>query len=239
MALRYPILFFDADETLLDFRRAEKEALAQTLSAWGVAPLEEACARYRRINDQLWRAFEKGEVTKEEIETQRFARLFAQMGFPGDGVACNRDYLDALGQQGFLLPGAEALCRRLKGLGASLYIVTNGISRTQYSRLRLSGLDRWVEEMFVSEDCGAQKPFRQYFQAVFHRLYGDEEPPREQMLLVGDSLTSDIQGAKNAGIASCWFNPGGKPCTGPHPDYEVSCLEQILPIVQGEPGGGR
>lgn len=234
MTLRYPILLFDADETLFDFRRSEKEALAATLSAWGVSPLEEAAALYHEINEGLWRAFERGEIPKEEIQSQRFTRLFARLGFEGDGVRCNREYLEELGRQAFLLPGAEDLCRRLREMGARLYIVTNGISSTQYSRLRLSGLDRWIDEMFVSEDCGAQKPFPQYFEAVFRRLYGEKTPPLEQMLLIGDSLVSDIQGAKNAGIASCWFNPKGLPCTGPQPDYTIDSLEDLIPIVTGE-----
>ena len=242
MSLRYPIPLFDADETLFDFRRSEKEALAATLSAWGVPSPQKTAALYHEINDGLWRAFEQGQIPKEEIQNQRFTRLFHQIGFEGDGIRCNRDYLEALGRQAFLLPGAEDLCRRLRQLGARLYIVTNGISSTQFSRLRLSGLDRWIDEMFVSEDCGAQKPFPQYFQAVFHRLFGDREPPRHQMLLVGDSLASDIQGAKNARIASCWFNPKSLPLTGPVPDFVVSALEDVIPIAAGSPlpsGGGR
>ena len=240
MSLRYPILLFDADETLFDFRRSEKEALAATLAAWEVPNPREAAALYHQINEGLWRAFEQGRIPKEEIQAQRFTRLFARLGFEGDGIRCNRDYLEALGRQAFLLPGAEELCRRLKGLGARLYIVTNGISATQKSRLERSALNRWVDGMFVSEDCGAPKPFPRYFQAVFRSLFGAERPPLEKMLLIGDSLASDIQGAKNAGIASCWLNPGGLPSTGPRPDYTIASLEEVVPIVvggEGSPGG--
>ena len=210
MSQQYSTILFDADETLFDFKKAERTALRQVLLAFGVAPTERIMDRYSEINAALWHAFERGEVTKEDIKNERYRRLFAEFGV-GQGTdtrEVNDRYLDFLSQGGFLLDGAAALCEKLKQSGFMLYIITNGVARTQNLRLEHSGLRPLFSDMFVSETVGAQKPFSAFFEYVLAHI---EERDPGKVLVVGDSLGSDIQGAANAGLDCVWFNPQGLP----------------------------
>lgn len=202
----YTTILFDADDTLLDFHKAERTALRQVLLFFGVIPTDGMMDRYSEINAALWHAFERGEVTKEDIKNERYRRLFAEFGV-GQGVdtrAVNDRYLEFLSQGGYLIEGAETLCRSLKAAGFDLYIITNGIPRTQRLRLEHSGLLPLFSDVFVSEAIGAQKPFPAFFDFVLAHI--PEQDPR-RVLVVGDSLGSDIQGAANAGLDCVWFNP--------------------------------
>ncbi len=202
----YTTVLFDADDTLLDFHKAERTALQQVLLFFGVTPTEEMMDRYSEINAGLWHAFERGEVTKEDIKNERYRRLFAEYGV-GQGLdtrKVNDRYLEYLSEGGFLLPGAEKLCRALKKAGFRLYIITNGVPHTQQQRLTRSGLLPLISGVFVSEAVGAQKPFKPFFDHVLAKI---AEPDPKRVLVVGDSLGSDIQGAVNAGLDCVWFNP--------------------------------
>ena len=194
-------------------------------------PLTEAVrARYQVINSRLWEQFERGEVSKEKLQSQRFDELFAELGLPHSGADFNRTYMDALGEQGCSIPGAADVCRRLAQL-CPLYLVTNGVSRTQHRRLQGSDITPYIADVFVSEDTGYQKPQREYFDYVAAHI---PDFDRAVALLVGDSLTSDMMGGQNAGIDTCWYNPGGKPnALGVPITYEIARLEELPALVAG------
>lgn len=227
--MRYPIVFLDADDTLLDFDRAETCAVRETLLALGLSADEEMLRNYKAINRSLWEALERGEESKETLLLKRFALLFERYGVQGNPETVNRDYHARLAQKAFTVEGAEALCRTLHRSGRKLYVLTNGTADIQRRRMADSGLAAFLNGHFISEDMGAQKPSAAYFDAVFERL---GQPDRRDCILLGDSQTSDMAGAKNYGIAACWFNPGGQARRGDW-DYEIARLEQFPDILEG------
>ena len=229
MKKNYATLLLDADDTLLDLSKTEKNALDVTFRRYGLKLTEEIRDIYHTVNRTLWAAFERGEISKETVTSTRFSRLFAETGFAVNGVSFSRDYQKALGEGYYLIDGAKELCEKLSEK-YRLYCVTNGVAATQYSRLSGSGLDHYFSDVFVSETIGHQKPSRDYFSAVFKSI------PRfapDRALIVGDSLTSDIQGGKNTGIDTCWYNPAGKPAQPAlAADYEIRKLDELLPILE-------
>lgn len=227
---RYDILLLDADGTLFDFERAEREALFAALRARGIAPGERHLTVYREINEGLWRRFERGELQKEELLRQRFSLYFKELSIDEDPLRFNEDYLDGLGQGAFLLPGAQELCERLSGR-CRLYLATNGVSRVQRSRLERSSIASLIDGLFVSEDMGAPKPQAAYFDRVFAEL---DHPPKERVIILGDSLTSDMKGGVDYGIATCWLNFGPPRDPGLPVTHQIHALEEFVPIVLDE-----
>ncbi|MCI8714403.1 MAG: noncanonical pyrimidine nucleotidase, YjjG family [Oscillospiraceae bacterium] len=226
--MKYPYLLFDADNTLFDFDAAEKNAHRQVCGKHRLAFTEEGYALYRRCNAQLWQDFDRGLCSKEFLLTERFRRYLSLTGETGDPEAMNRDHLRALGESAVLLPGAEALCRRLAA-GHELYLVTNAVESVQRARFERSAIRPYFRDVFISEAIGCGKPSPAYFAYVLRAVPG---LTAENGLVIGDSLTSDIQGANNAGLACCWFNPKGLPRPdGLRIDYEVRTLEEIADLV--------
>lgn len=226
--MKYPYLLFDADNTLFDFDAAEKNAHRQVCGKHHLAFTEEGYALYRRCNAQLWQDFDRGLCSKEFLLTERFRRYLSLTGETGDPEAMNRDHLRALGESAVLLPGAEALCRRLAA-GHELYLVTNAVESVQRARFERSAIRPYFRDVFISEAIGCGKPSPAYFAYVLRAVPG---LTAENGLVIGDSITSDIQGANNAGLACCWFNPKGLPRPdGLRIDYEVRTLEEIADLV--------
>jgi len=226
--MKYPYLLFDADNTLFDFDAAEKNAHRQVCGKHRLAFTEEGYALYRRCNAQLWQDFDRGLCSKEFLLTERFRRYLSLTGETGDPEAMNRDHLRALGESAVLLPCAEALCRRLAA-GHELYLVTNAVESVQRARFERSAIRPYFRDVFISEAIGCGKPSPAYFAYVLRAVPG---LTAENGLVIGDSLTSDIQGANNAGLACCWFNPKGLPRPdGLRIDYEVRTLEEIADLV--------
>lgn len=224
MRKEFDVLLLDVDGTLMDFNMAEKRGMEQVLRFYGIEPTTERLDRYHVINEQVWAAFERGEVTKEKLVTERFVTFFGEMGKSVDGQEAEDLYRSLLDKSDFLIDGALEICAYLRER-YDLYIVTNGTSSTQYKRLAASGLDQYVKDIFVSEDAGSQKPQKEYFEYCFSRIPG-ADPSR--MLLIGDSLHSDIQGGINGGCRTCWFNPEGRPALGEiRADYEIRRLEEL------------
>lgn len=206
---RYTTLLFDADNTLLDFHRDEKEALVKALNYFGVPVTEENIKIYSEINQGMWHQLEKGEITKPELKRTRFRKFFEAIGFEcnHDPLTVNEHYLSLLGEGGNTLPGAVETVKRLHAEGYELHIVTNGVALTQAKRLEKSGLLPYIGEVFVSETIGYQKPRKEYFDRVLDRI---SEKDKSRILVIGDSLTSDIKGAMNAGLPCCWLNHKGE-----------------------------
>lgn len=234
MAQRYTIIFLDADQTLFDFHAAEHLALQQVMHRFHVPVTEENERIYVDINRGLWRQFDKGEVTQRQLGVARFAGLLTKVGMdPSLGGAMNDDYEVTLGQYGILLPGAEELCRKLHKT-CSLYILTNGMSRSQRGRLSCSGIAPYIQRMFVSQELGCQKPMKEYFDQVIQALQLTPHQLR-QTVMVGDSLSSDIKGGIQAGLDTIWYHPRGNEPPAPlKPTWEAKTLEEIGRIILDE-----
>ena len=228
---QYYCILFDADNTLLDFTAAENKALAETLTQYGVTPDAETMQKYREKNEGLWRQLEKGQIKREKLLAERFGRFMAEIGVPCTGAESaemNRSYLDRLSQHPDVLPGTLSVLDELAEV-ATLAVVSNGVERVQTQRIQESGVVGYMEEIFISEKAGCEKPNRRIFDQALRTL-GVED--RSHVLVVGDSLGGDIQGGINAGLDTCWFNPDGQEnTTGIVPTYEIRGLEELYPIV--------
>ena len=216
-------LFLDLDDTILDFHKAERIAVSKTFLEFGLEPTEEVLNRYHLINKAHWEMLERGELTREEVLTGRFAALFREFDLEVDAVRCAREYEKNLSVGHYFLPGAEEAVQRLHE-HYRLFLASNGTASVQKSRMTSANLYPWFEQVFVSQELGHNKPSPAFFQACFDRIPGFDP---KICMMVGDSLTSDILGGRNAGIKTCWINPQGKPHGDIVPDYEIQALSQL------------
>lgn len=222
-------LFIDLDDTILDFHKAERLGLENTLRHFGAEPTEETIALYLQINKAHWQALERGEMTRKQVNEGRFTTLFRQLGKEVDGAECAAFYLAQLGLTHDYLPGAEEAVASLSKK-YRLFIASNGNSSVQIPRMANSGLNRYIEKAFVSEALGQNKPSKAYFDLCFAQI---PEFDAGKAIMVGDSLTSDIQGGINAGIRTVWVNPEGKEnTTSIRPDYEISSVTQLEALLE-------
>lgn len=216
----------DADETILDFVRSSRESLRVAMAEAGLPYSEEDFAVYKSINDRVWREYEQGLLTKPRLVVERFARFFAAKGIDADPAAVNALYFSHLCRTGYLLDGAEEFIRALHERG-KIFLITNGTPAAQYGRLEALGLRRAFDGIFVSDEVGYAKPDVRFFDAVL-RGAGLK---REECIVVGDSLTSDIAGAAASGICSVWYAPQGAQPRGAVPDAVARNYAEILSAV--------
>jgi 2-haloacid dehalogenase len=222
---KYDIFLFDADNTLYDYDMAEANALKIMFEYCGFEYSENIRLKYREINSQVWESFEKGTITKDELQTSRFLRLFNDIGVNYDAKIFNEKYLNELGKGAFLIDGALDICKKICSHNKKIYIVTNGILATQKARIEHSLIKEYISDFFVSEFVGYQKPQIQYFDYVFSHIPKIE---KEKTLIIGDSISLDIVGGNNAGIDSCWFNRLGEiNTTEIKPTYEINKLTDV------------
>ncbi len=221
-------LFLDLDDTILDFHRAERVAVGKTIREFGVEPTDEILARYHVINKAHWERLERGEITRAEVLVNRFAALFSELGIGVDPEACARSYEKNLSIGHYFLPGAEeavkALHRKYR-----LYLASNGTAAVQHGRLTSAGLYPYFEQIFISQEIGFNKPSKAYFDSCFAKI-PDFDPARA--IMVGDSLTSDVLGGKNAGLPTVWVNPEGKPWGDIRPDYTIGSIGELEALLE-------
>ena len=226
--MRYHTILFDADNTLLDFFKSEKEALRDALGFLGVLSNEEMLKKYSEINDGVWKMLERGEITKAELRELRFALFSSHFSLGIDVPRLANLYTELLATKSFLMDGALEVCRRLAE-HCRLYVITNGMASVQHGRFDSSPLHPLFEGAFISDEIGAEKPSPLFFAHVAANI--PQFDPRDT-LVVGDSLTSDIKGGVDAGIDTCWFNPGGKPVPDGMPiKHVITRLEELVPLV--------
>lgn len=226
----FDILLWDVDGTLLDFIAAEKAAVQTLFREFGLGECtDEMVERYSRINKEYWERLERGELSKPEILVRRFADFFASEGLDASKAPeFNEQYQVRLGDTVVFCDDSYELLSSLRGR-VKQYAVSNGTVVAQTRKLRRSGFDRLLDGVFLSEELGYEKPATEFFDRVFAAI---GEPDRERVLIVGDSLTSDITGGNRAGIRTCWYNPKGEPnLTAAHADYEIRDLHGILDII--------
>lgn len=222
-------VFLDMDDTILDFHKAEHIALSTTLRQFGLEPTEAVCARYSDINRQHWERLETRELTREQVVVGRFDVLFRQFGICADARTVALTYEHHLSAGHYFLPGAEEALQRLAPK-YKLYLASNGTSHVQWPRLRSADLEQYFQEIFVSQDMGADKPSSEYFNACFEKIPGFDV---SRAIIVGDSLTSDIRGGINTGMRTCWVNPGHKKGREDIPaDYEIENLTQLEALLE-------
>lgn len=225
----YEYLFLDLDDTILDFHKAERIAIAKTIREFGVEPTEEVVNRYHEINIWHWQQLELGKMSRDQVLEGRFAVLFEELGVQVDKSRCARVYEQYLSQGHWFMPGAEeaveALSKKYR-----LFLASNGTATVQKGRMTSANLYRYFERSFVSQEIGHNKPSREYFEAAFAQISGFD---KDKCLMVGDSLTSDIRGGINAGLKTCWVNPTHAPGREDiKPDYEIEYLHQLPALLE-------
>lgn len=222
-------VLFDLDDTLLDFHRAEAEAIRHTLREFGINPTDETVALYSKINRSCWAKLETGEYTREEVLHRRFDILFQTLGVEGDAHETQKLYEYRLSLGAYYLDGAEDLLDELFGK-YRLYLATNGIVNVQSRRIKDSGIGKYFDGIFVSERIGYNKPDKRFFESAFLEI---PDFKLEETVIIGDTLTSDILGGINAGIKTVYFNPKNrKNDTGITPDYEIGTLADLTELLK-------
>ncbi len=230
--MRYDTVLWDIDNTLLDFGAAQSRGIRGCMARRGRDVSEEEIDLYDRINRKYWEMLERGEVSKRELEIGRFREFLEGIGAGYmDAAELNDEYEESLGDVAVLTDGAEEICRLFFTWGVRQYAVTNGTAFVQRRKIGRSGLDRYLAELFISEELGAVKPQKAFFERCAGRI------PRycpSRTLIIGDSLTSDMRGGRNAGIDCCWYNPGHAPRPEALPiRYEIARLGEAAKIVKG------
>lgn len=225
---RFDVVLLDADETIYDFKRAEAYAFEKTLENYDVEFTDERLARYSEINLSLWKALERGEVSREELQTKRFEMFFTEIGIEDlDFKDVNDFYLFSLSQTSFMIDGATEFVKELHKY-CKIYIATNGLSVPQNGRLNNSPIKDDVDGMFISEEIGYAKPDKAYFDYIFSEL-GITDKTR--VIILGDSITSDMKGGKNAGITTCLFSRSTKIKESELCDYIICVYNNFLDII--------
>lgn len=227
--MKYEFILIDLDETVFDFKQAERIALANTLRAYGLEPTPEVVSRYKAINRRLWEQLELGEVTRQQVLEDRFGKLFESYGLEVDKAACGAAYGDGLSIKHYYLPGAEEALEKLQGK-YRLFIASNGTASVQRRRMDSADLYRFFEDIFISQEIGAEKPNPEFFEGAFARIPGFD---KSRAMIVGDRISSDIVGGNNAGIATCWVNASGESHDpGVRVDYEIKSLAELPELLE-------
>lgn len=228
--MKYNIILFDADNTILDFDKAEFQALCRAFGEHGIQVDDRLVEIYRKNNVALWQQLEQGLVSKDYVLNNRFVNTAKELDLKCDILTVSRKYEEYLHEGYYVIEGAIDVMQGLIDMGAKLYLVTNGVLTIQNARLKGSGVGKYFQKRFISEEVGYPKPHIEYFNHCFERI---ENFDRAKTLIVGDSLTSDIKGGINAGIDSCWYNPKHEQnARGIVPTYEIDNLAKLFDIVK-------
>lgn len=223
-------LLWDMDETLLNFAAAERAALNALFQEFGFGECSDAMLqRYSKINRSYWERLERKELTKPEILVGRFRDFFEAEGLDSTVAAeFNEKYQLSLGDTIVFRDDSYNIVKSLRGK-VKQYVVSNGTIAAQTKKLRLSGFGELMDGVFLSEDLGVEKPDILFFEKVFEKIHPED---KSQVMIVGDSLTSDIQGGNNAGIMTCWYNPEQKPYQGDlRIDHEIRDLHEVYDLI--------
>ncbi len=230
--MKYNTILLDFDDTLVDFYDAEDKAFHNMAKHYHHYPTAEDFQFFKQINQAHWEAFQKNKLTKDEVLSHRFIEYFNHYGIEVDGKQADVTFRDELAKAPIkhfdsTLETIDRLAQNNK-----LYIVTNGVTDTQKRRIAQLQFKDIFDGVSISEETGYQKPMIEFFDYVFEKIGKDK---RKSTIIVGDSLTSDVLGGKNAGIATCWFNVRNKKNnSGINPDYEIKSLRELVDLIENE-----
>lgn len=224
--MRFDTVLIDIDDTLFDFRKSSYQALVKAFSEIGFSFGEQEMREYEVFNNQMWKSFELGEIEKDFIYAERFRRYFASIGLNADPVEINRRYLLALAEGRNFMPHCRELLQALHGKYL-VVVVTNGDTYAQERRIEISGMAQYFDYVFISEQLGTKKPEKDFYDKVFQAI---GPARRKSAIMVGDSLSSDMQGGRNAGIPTCFY--GKREAADESCDYVIEDLLDLLPILE-------
>lgn len=228
--MKYKTLLFDLDGTIFDYSKAESAALFSAYnSVFSTVPPENLLQVYQNINSSLWMQFEKGEIEINNLKKKRFTDLFTHFGLDADFSVFSEIYLQELGKGGYLLKGALDILK-LCGNSYRLGAITNGIGDVQRSRIKVAGIEEFFETLVISNDVGIAKPDPGIFEIAFKNM---NLINKKEILMIGDSLTSDILGGINAGIDTCWINNSGIEPKNIKPVYIIPNISKLFEILNG------
>ncbi len=222
-------ILLDLDDTILDFHKAEKAAVKKALTALGIRHDEEVLARYSVLNLAQWKLLEQGKLTRPEVKVRRFELLFSELGCDCSAEKAAAVYEGLLGIGHYFIDGAEEMLRELSK-DYPLFLASNGTASVQQGRIKSAGIEKYFAGIFISEQIGFNKPDARFFEYCFKHM---PDFKKEETVIIGDSLSSDIQGGINSGIRTVWFNPSGK--TAPAetmPNYQISRLCELNELVK-------
>ena len=220
--MKYTTTLFDSDDTLLDFKASEREAIYRAFETAGLPFDEDKRAVYSEINHSLWKALERGETTTDELLCERFRRFFERYGYAYDPKAMNDLYFNCLSDTSFTMEGAVEILEYLYGR-YELDIITNGVGYIQTARLDNADIRKYIKHLFISGEIGISKPHKGFFDYVLGHI---DEKDKSKILVVGDSLTSDIKGAVDAGLDSVYIGQGESQAT-----YSVSNILELKKLL--------
>lgn len=227
--MKYEVIIFDADDTLFDFKKSEKEAFKNAMLNLNIEYDEDYHLKiYKEINTGIWKEFEQGLITQEKLKVERFKRLSDKLKIPFDEINFAKSYMEHLANASFLFDDSIELIENLNK-SYKLSIVTNGLTAVQDKRIRKSDVAKYFDAIIISEEILISKPDPKIFEHTLnHMKFSD----KSKVLMVGDSLTSDIQGGINFGIDTCWYNPKKlKNETSIKPTYEISNFDELKSLL--------
>ncbi len=220
-------VFLDLDDTILDFKMSERVALIKTLKELDIEPTEEIIKKYSQYNISQWKRLELGEIGREEVKVNRFRLLFDDIAVDVSPEKATEIYEEHLAHGHYFVDGAKEMLDSIYK-DYDLYLVSNGAKKVQEGRMKTADINHCFKGIFVSEVVGFEKPNVEFFNKVFSQI--DNFNPNEAVI-IGDSLSSDIKGGKNAKIKTVWYNPNGLEFSDIVPDYQISSLDEIKPLL--------
>ena len=226
--MKYSTVFLDMDRTIFDFDAAEKDSFFTAFNKYIGVCDEKIYNEYHKINSFYWKEFEMGNINISDLKIMRFSDLFKKLNIDFSGKEFNEHYIENLSRSPQLYEGSKELCKYLKSK-YKVIVLTNGIAKNQRSRLKLSGIDNYIDYAVISEEVGASKPHKEIFDFAMQK---SGETDKNKIIMIGDDLNADIKGASTFGIASVWANYSRKPNTSDFiPDFEIFDLQEIYSIL--------
>lgn len=226
--MKISTILLDLDDTILDFKASERASIIKLMEYLNVKVTEDRINKYHEIDNLYWQRYEKKEITKDVIFKERFKVFFEDYCLCkfDDYENINDIYFSYLTTNVYLIPSSIEFLEKIKE-HFKVYVITNGVKFVQEKRIELSSLKKYFDKIYISEEIGLQKPDKNFFLYVLN----DTKSNKENTIVIGDSLTSDITGANNTGLKSIWFNPTEKNCFGISPTYTVKNYQEILNIL--------
>ena len=224
----YKTILIDLDDTLLDFQKSEDVAIRTTIKTLGIEPTDEVVSTYKAINQKYWKMFERGEIEREALLIARFKEFCGLLNITNkDFSLLNETYFHYLSSTPFEIDGADEFLQKLSEK-YDIYVITNGVKRVQTKRLSLVNITKYFKKIYISEEIGYQKPNVEYFDYVLNDL---KITNKDELLIIGDSLSSDIMGGINSNIDTMWYNPHNKKSDLNY-TYEINCYDDFFKIIK-------